>query len=43
MNIILLKQILRYIAGTSDVGVFYLKKEDMAELMGYSDSDLAGI
>jgi hypothetical protein len=37
------KQILRYIAGTSDVGVFYLKKEDMAELMGYSDSDLAGI
>jgi hypothetical protein len=37
------KQILRYIAGTSGVGVFYpKKKEDRAELMGYSDSDLAG-
>jgi hypothetical protein len=35
------KQILRYIAGTSGVGVFYPKKEDGAELMGYSDSDLA--
>jgi hypothetical protein len=37
------KQILRYIAGTSGVGVFCpRKKEDMAELMGYSDNDLVG-
>jgi hypothetical protein len=38
-----MKQILRYIAGTSCVGVFYpRKKGDMVELMGYRDSDLAG-
>jgi hypothetical protein len=37
------KQILRYIAGTSGVGVFYSRKKgDRAELMGYSDSDLVG-
>jgi hypothetical protein len=42
-HLVAVKQILRYIAGTSGVGVFYpKKKEDRAELMGYSDSDLAG-
>jgi hypothetical protein len=42
-HLVAVKQILRYIAGTSGVGVFYpKKKEDSAELMGYSDSDLTG-
>jgi hypothetical protein len=36
------KQVLMCIVGTS-VGVFYpRKKGDMAELMGYSDSNMAG-
>jgi hypothetical protein len=37
------KQILRYVVGSSDVGVFYPRRSGgMAELQGYSDSDLAG-
>jgi hypothetical protein len=37
------KHILRYIAGTMGVGVFYPKRRgERAELHGYSDSDLAG-
>jgi hypothetical protein len=36
------KQILRFVAGSSDVGVFYPRSGDRAELRGYSDSDLAG-
>jgi hypothetical protein len=37
------KQVLMCIVGTSCVGVFYpRKKGDMAELMGYSDSNMAG-
>lgn len=37
------KHILRFIAGTSDRGVFYpRKKGERAELLGFSDSDLAG-
>jgi hypothetical protein len=37
------KQILRFVARTSDVGVFYPKGSgDRAELQGYSDNDLAG-
>jgi hypothetical protein len=37
------KQILRFVAGSSDVGVFYPRRRgDRAELRGYSDSDLAG-
>jgi hypothetical protein len=35
------KQILRFVAGSSDIGVFYPKSGDRAELKGYSDSDLA--
>jgi hypothetical protein len=36
------KHILRFVAGTSDVGMFYPRSGDRAELQGYSDSDLAG-
>jgi hypothetical protein len=37
------KEIIRFVAGTSDVGVFYPRRSgDRAELLGYSDSDLAG-
>jgi hypothetical protein len=36
------KHILRYIAGTMGVGVFYPRRGERAELHGYSDSDLAG-
>ncbi|XP_034570012.1 secreted RxLR effector protein 161-like [Setaria viridis] len=37
------KHILRYIAGTSDLGLKYArKKEDEPLLLGFSDSDLAG-
>jgi hypothetical protein len=37
------KQILRFVAGSSDIGVFYPRRSgDRAELRGYSDSDLAG-
>jgi hypothetical protein len=36
------KHILRFVAGTSDVGMFYPRSGDRVELQGYSDSDLAG-
>jgi hypothetical protein len=36
------KRILRFVAGSSDIGVFYPRSGDRAELRGYSDSDLAG-
>ena len=38
------KQILRYIKGTTNFGCVYLreKRKEMVELLGYSDSDLAG-
>ena len=39
-----MKQILRYIKGTTNFGCVYLreKRKEMVELLGYSDSDLAG-
>jgi hypothetical protein len=37
------KQILRFVASSSDVGVFYPRRSgDREELRGYNDSDLAG-
>jgi hypothetical protein len=37
------KHILRFVAGTKELGIFYpRKKGNDAELVGYSDSDLAG-
>uniref|UniRef100_A0A453B0H4 Reverse transcriptase Ty1/copia-type domain-containing protein n=1 Tax=Aegilops tauschii subsp. strangulata TaxID=200361 RepID=A0A453B0H4_AEGTS len=37
------KHILRYIKGTTNFGCVYLReKKEMVELLGYSDSDLAG-
>jgi hypothetical protein len=37
------KHILRYIAGTIDLGLWYArKKEESSVLVGFSDSDLAG-
>lgn len=36
------KQILRYIKGTTNFGCMYRKKEGVAKLHGYSDSDMAG-
>jgi hypothetical protein len=37
------KHILRFIAGTRDLGLFYPKRNGgKAKLMGFSDSDLAG-
>jgi hypothetical protein len=37
------KQILRFVADSSDIGVFYPRRSgDRAELRGYSDSDLVG-
>jgi len=35
------KRVLRYVKGTSSLGVFY-KKEGNQELLGYTDSDYAG-
>jgi hypothetical protein len=35
------KRVLRYVKGTSNLGVFY-KKEGNQELLGYTDSDYAG-
>jgi hypothetical protein len=35
------KYILRFIAGTADKGLFYPRKEEGDQLLGYSDSDLA--
>jgi len=38
-----MKQILRFVADSSDIGVFYPRRSgDRAELRGYSDSDLVG-
>lgn len=36
------KRILRYIAGTVDYGCHYMRSGAHSELLGYSDSDLAG-
>jgi hypothetical protein len=37
------KHVLRFVAGTCDVGLFYPKKKgDNAEITCYTDSDLAG-
>ncbi|XBI71622.1 hypothetical protein VPH35_065793 [Triticum aestivum] len=36
------KQLLRYIAGTRQLGCRYARQEHGAELVGYSDSDLGG-
>jgi hypothetical protein len=36
------KQILRFVAGSSDIGVLYSRSGVRAKLKGYSDSDLAG-
>ena len=37
-----MKHILRYVKGTLNLGCAYEKKEGSLELIGYSDSDLAG-
>ncbi|WVZ90573.1 hypothetical protein U9M48_036864 [Paspalum notatum var. saurae] len=37
-----MKQVLRYIKGTADYGLFYTNGGDKLELVGYSDSDMAG-
>jgi hypothetical protein len=36
------KRILRYIAGTAHYGLHYPQKTKEAQLIGYSDSELAG-
>jgi hypothetical protein len=36
------KHILRYIKGTTNFGVVYLKKKGKVKILGYSDSDIAG-
>jgi hypothetical protein len=36
------KRILRYVAGTTHYGLHYRRKTNEAQLIGYSDSDLAG-
>ncbi|XP_037494749.1 senescence-specific cysteine protease SAG39-like [Jatropha curcas] len=36
------KQILRYVKGTLDLGIVYKKNQECEALIGYSDSDLAG-
>ena len=36
------KQILRYLKGTTDYGIVYTREEKEESLVGYSDSDLAG-
>ena len=36
------KRILRYLKGTADLGLFYRKKTENKELVGYCDSDYAG-
>jgi hypothetical protein len=40
-HLLAVKRILRYVAGTLNFGCFYKRKKD-AELIGFSDSDLAG-
>jgi hypothetical protein len=42
-HLMTVKHILRYIAGTADMGVFYPRRKGRkAELKGFSDSDMAG-
>jgi hypothetical protein len=37
------KQVLRFVAGTCDIGLFYpRKKGDNTQIIKYTDSDLAG-
>jgi hypothetical protein len=36
------KHILRYIKGTTNFGVVYLKERGKVKILGYSDSDMAG-
>jgi hypothetical protein len=36
------KHILRYIEGTTNFGVVYLKERGKVKIFGYSDSDMAG-
>jgi hypothetical protein len=36
------KHILRYIRGTTNFGVVYLKKKGKVKILGYSDSEMAG-
>jgi hypothetical protein len=40
-HLLAVKRILRYVAGTLNFGCYYKRKKD-AELIGFSDSDLAG-
>ncbi|WVZ82883.1 hypothetical protein U9M48_030091 [Paspalum notatum var. saurae] len=37
-----MKQVLRYIKGTADYGLFYTNGGNKLDLVGYSDSDMAG-
>jgi hypothetical protein len=41
-HLLAVKRVLRYIAGTTDLGCQYGRKDGAGELIGYSDSDLAG-
>ena len=37
-----MKHILRYIKGTTNFGIVYLKEKGKVKILGYSDSDMAG-
>jgi hypothetical protein len=41
-HLLAIKRVLRYIAGTTDLGCHYGRKDGAGELIGYIDSDLAG-
>jgi hypothetical protein len=41
-HLLAVKRVLRYIAGTDDLGCHYGRKEGAGELIGYSDSNLTG-
>jgi hypothetical protein len=41
-HMIVVKRVLGYIAGTMDLGCHYGRKKGDGDLVGYSDSDLAG-
>ncbi|XP_062182043.1 uncharacterized mitochondrial protein AtMg00810-like [Phragmites australis] len=41
-HLVAVKRVLRYISGTLDFGYHYTRKKKDAQLIGYSDSDLAG-
>jgi hypothetical protein len=41
-HLMAIKRVLRYIAGTIDLGCHFGRKGNTSELVGYSDSDLAG-